>query len=323
MKSLLILLIPAFLVQSGWAQEEEENRQAIEIQRNINLLGDEDFATRKKAHEDLLAMGEPVVPFLTEALRNDSPERRKRARKLIAQIRERWFMTAFTKLAKQAEEDMDIEHAMFLIARIIDDSVEKEAILKKLDEIAGKVRAKFGAEIDLAKQAPERVVQVMIEVLSKDYALQGDHNLDSYDHPFNSSIHHALTEKKALPIILSEITAAVARRLKVPVVGIPIPGRYMFKYDGSHAPVGHPKDDIVIDPHGGWQRVTLLELRRFPLFREALHLAPAPPRQAIVRMLTNLHHDFLAVGQQEDADRVEKWIEVMLPDDPENPGLGP
>lgn len=313
-----VFLILALLGQGSWAQEKESpTPQEVLIQGHIDRLAAEDFAIRKRAHEALLLLGEPAVTSLKQASKSDSPERRKRARLLLVQIRERWFTKAFTKLASQPEEEMDLEHGMYLIARFVDASVRKDEIYKTLDALVEKVRQKFGKGKKPGEQPPERVIEVLIEVLSDEFGLSGDHNLDTYDHPLNSSIHHALTKKKGLPIILSEITAAVARRLDVPVVGIPIPGRYMFKYDGSQAPKGHPKDDIIVDPHGGWGRVSFAELRHFPLFQENVHLEPASVRLVVIRMLTNLQHDLRFVGRLEDSERVGKWVEVMLPDDPE------
>ena len=47
-----------------------------------------------------------------------------------------------------------------------------------------------------------------------------------------------IARRKGLPILLSEIAVAVARRLELPVVGLGIPGRYMIKYEGRRAPAG-------------------------------------------------------------------------------------
>jgi hypothetical protein len=52
----------------------------------IELLGDDEFEVRRKATEDLAAIGPVAVPFLQRALRDDDPEVVDRAKTALAQI---------------------------------------------------------------------------------------------------------------------------------------------------------------------------------------------------------------------------------------------
>ncbi|MFP6648043.1 MAG: transglutaminase family protein, partial [Pirellulaceae bacterium] len=118
-----------------------------------------------------------------------------------------------------------------------------------------------------------------------------------------------LSKKKGLPILLSHIAVSVAERLKVPIVGIPLAGRYMIKYDGARAPAGSPADDIIIDPFGDWQILTQERVRELvPSFDPESDLMPSSRHEVISRMLRNLAADFEATGQQEKAAETMKLL---------------
>ena len=136
----------------------------------------------------------------------------------------------FTAMGKAAEEDLEVEHAMWVIALLLDPDLEEQSVTGRLDLVAAAVRKRIGAGVEPKALPPAEVVRALIGVLKEEFGLEGDEK--SYDHPDNSSIHRVLTRRRGLPIILSEIAVAVARRLDLPIVGVPVPGRYMIKYDG-------------------------------------------------------------------------------------------
>src|SRR5574341_2144875 len=90
-----------------------------EIQALITLLGDDDNHVRDIARERLLQIGEPATEFLREAGGADVEGKiRIEARHVLAQIRQDDLGASFYLLSLLDDEQIDLEHAVFLLARI-------------------------------------------------------------------------------------------------------------------------------------------------------------------------------------------------------------
>jgi regulator of sirC expression with transglutaminase-like and TPR domain len=280
------------------------------VRQWIADLGHRRFVIRQTAYEQLVELGEPAFPQLERIAKTGSPEQRYRAREIIRFVHWRTLHSGLVALSKQKDDQLDLEEGMWLISLIVDPQVKREPLQRQLDEMARDLRARLGEEVDPARAEPQVVVDALVAVLKDKYQLAGAHS--NYDHPDNSSLDRVLSKKKGLPILLSHIAVSVAERLKVPIVGIPLPGRYMIKYDGARAPAGSPKDDIIIDPFGDWQILTqegILEV--IPRFDPESDLVPSSRHEVIIRMLRNLASDFDAVQLPGKAAETIKLLQLF------------
>lgn len=64
----------------------DEGPDADQVAVLVEKLGNEDFAVREQAGQDLLAMGAPVVEMLGTFREDPDPEKRRRIRALIGQL---------------------------------------------------------------------------------------------------------------------------------------------------------------------------------------------------------------------------------------------
>ena len=144
------LLASAALVLGGVAaigepaddpREPTHGKRAIEAM--IAALDDDVFAVRDRARKELLNVGEPAIPALLQATRSDSPEQRTRARELVATIRSSLLNREWQTLGAQVDDDLDVEHGMWLAALILDPGLAKESVTMRLDEMA-----KAGAKLN-------------------------------------------------------------------------------------------------------------------------------------------------------------------------------
>ena len=300
-----VVIVSLFCV----ARAEDKNIDA-RVRQWIADLADRKFSVRQTAHENLIELGKPAFPQLEQILKSGTAEQRYRAREIIRFVHWKSLHTGFLALSTQKDEQLDLEEAMLLISLIVDPQVEREPIKRQLDAISRDVRARLGNDIDPARAEPQVVVDALVSMLKDKYKLAGA--MTNYDHPDNSSLDRVLQSKKGLPILLSHIAVAIADRLKVPVVGIPVPGRYMIKYDGSRAPEGHPRDDIIIDPFGDWQILSAEEVDQLvPGFNPESDLGPGTRREIVIRMLRNLASDYEAVGQPGKATEAVKLLQLF------------
>jgi regulator of sirC expression with transglutaminase-like and TPR domain len=287
---------------------------AQRVRRLASLLDDDRFATRQAAHVELLELGESALPHLLPIPRTASLERRERQRVLVAAIHGKFLEQQFLELAAtEVDADLDLDRAMWLIARIVDPTVQQARLNAQLDQLAQRVRRKLGEATPPASAPPRQLLEAFRRALFVDFRLSG--SVANYDHPDNSSLDRVLKRRVGLPILLSHVMISVAERLDVPLVGLPIPGRYMVKYDGQRAPPGFSREDIVIDAFGQGEIVSLQQLRqRIAGFDPDRHLQASSRRATVARMLRNLVSDFAAVGAIDQANRTQRYLNIMEAD---------
>ncbi len=177
-------------------------------------------------------------------------------------------------------DDPPVELAALLIAHDARRSLDVEAELRAIDAIAAPLRG-LGARAD----GPAEAARALGDHLHGTLGYEG--NREDYYDPRNSYLDQVIARKTGIPITLSVLYLAVARRAGVPMEGIGFPGRFFVRVGGPSGvyqdPYHHGRvlDEAMIEQLG----------RRF-LGRRAIepsHLAPVDTRAIAVRMLVNLH----------------------------------
>ena len=272
--------------------------QRASIPRLIEKLDAESFADREAASRELVEIGEPAVTLLDAAVQDGSPEVRKRAAAILRRINRPVMQAGFLELARQPDEKIDLEQGMWFISRILNPRVRRADLDRPLDEIADRVRATLGKNQTPKELSPRIVVDAVRKIVFEEYGFKG--NDADYKNPDNSSLERVLATRKGLPIMLSHVVVAVARRLDVPIVGLPTPGRYIVKYDGAKAPAGFPKDDIHLHPYEGGRLLQRADLQQiFPGLNLDEPISPSTNREVLQRMLNNLQSHLFERNQNE------------------------
>jgi regulator of sirC expression with transglutaminase-like and TPR domain len=288
-----------------WA--DETSADEAQIAKLIEQLGSPTFEEREAALKSLRQLGQKVLGPLAEARNHKSPEVRSRAAMLLRQLDLVPLQTAFVAFARQPDEKLSLEEGMWLISRIVNRSAQRALMEKQLDALANSVRKKLGPDVVPRTIAPERLVAVLCEVVFEDEKFDG--NEADYHNPDNSSLERVLQTKKGLPILLSHLVVAVGRRLEVPIVGLPTPGRYIVKYDGQQAPPGFAKKDIYFDPYGHG-RVLTEEIRE-QLFPGIVleRIKPQSARDDLIRMLHNIESHLFG---RDETDKAYLAVEFRI-----------
>jgi hypothetical protein len=300
---------------AGWlaalASGEDSAQPADSPQRLeqlIQQLDADSFEAREEAARALRAIGRPALAALENARGHKSLEVRWRAKAIADSMTAQVRLREFTAFASQPDDKLDLEQGMWLIARILDPEVKNHDLTKQLDQLADEVRKKLGKGVDPPSADPQVVVAAVRQVLHVEQGFTG--NVDDYNNPNNSSLARVLETKKGLPILLSHVTVAVARRLKVPIVGVPAGGRYIIKYDGENAPPGFPKDDIYINPFEDFQILP-------PAVAASVAVPLDTPREALTRMLRNLLTDLEGRGKADQLQQAQELFELLEAHAPE------
>ena len=285
--------------------------QSPPVNELVRQLDDSSFRARRQAERRLVAAGAKALPALREAVKHPSAEVRVRAMRIIGRIQEPILLGGFSDLVrKERDGRIDVLGGMCLMSQLLDPLVRRDAIERQLDRLADEVRRELGQGVDPSRAEPARLVAALRHVLFERNRFTG--NRQNYSHPDNSSLARVLATRKGLPILLSHVVVEVGQRLKVPMVGLGVPGRYMVKYDGSKAPGGSPGQDIILDPFNAGRVVTVEMLKKEIGGRDFdKYLVPVTDRAALARMLSNLRSHLLVVGRTRDAGLVERCIEIV------------
>lgn len=140
--------------------------------------------------------------------------------------------------------------------------------------------------------------------------------VDDYDAPENSLLSDVLERRRGLPIALSTLALAMARRIEAPMAGVGMPGHFILADLRGPAPA-------YIDPFNGWAPLDVAGCARLVLSTTGMpfrpeYLRPVPERAILVRTLLNLRGSY--TRRRRTADTL--WtVELSLILAPGDPGL--
>jgi regulator of sirC expression with transglutaminase-like and TPR domain len=198
--------------------------------------------------------------------------------------------------------DLDIELAALYIAQEEYPELDIATCQSQLDAIAAQVAAQLPPE-----RYPLKVLQTISAVLFEELKFCG--NVQDYYDPRNSLLNQVLQRRMGIPITLSLVYLAVAKRLDFAMEGVNMPGHFLIRpcVEGM---------ELYVDPFNQGKLLfsqdcqTLLQR----LYGTGTDLRPAyleavRPRQFLARLLGNLKLIYLS---QQDIERSLAVIERLL-----------
>jgi regulator of sirC expression with transglutaminase-like and TPR domain len=206
----------------------------------------------------------------------------------------------FRTLTECDDEKINLAEAALAIAATADAELCPEPWLTILDRLAEHVQAE-------PESSPLANIEALNNLLFEQEKFSG--NEEDYDDPRNSFLNDVLTRKKGIPITLSLVYMEVARRRRLPVVGVGFPSHFLVKYLGAPG-------EILIDPYRQGAILTTSDCEEllkahFGTKAEVKeeYLLAASNKQILARMLNNLKRSYL---QQANYPRVLTMIELAL-----------
>ncbi len=200
------------------------------------------------------------------------------------------FRRLLTEMAAQPDEGIDLALGALYIAGEEYPGLDVDHYMDRITALAWVVESRRRPGDD-----PFDTIARINDVLFEKEGFSGNEK-DYYD-PRNSFLNEVLDRKKGIPITLSVIYLEVARLLGLPFSGVGLPGHFIVKCEVRDA-------DIFVDPFHRGLLLTAQDCRELVrqqsggrmAFREEF-LRPVPPRQVLVRMLTNLRLIYMRRGE--------------------------
>jgi regulator of sirC expression with transglutaminase-like and TPR domain len=208
----------------------------------------------------------------------------------------------FAEAVGVPEPHIDLARAALLVAAEEYGSLSPDPYLRRLDELAERVRDRLWDET-----APVVVLQEVGRVLFEDEGFRGN-RLEYYD-PRNSFLNDVIDRRIGIPITLSIVYLEVGWRLGLPLHGVNFPGHFLVRYAGEAM-------QLLVDPfQSGMVRFEdeaqdLLD----HVYGGSVQMQPDFLRVAdrcdiLVRLLSNLKGNYL---NKRDDERALAAIERIL-----------
>jgi regulator of sirC expression with transglutaminase-like and TPR domain len=209
----------------------------LQLEHILNLLDDDSREIQKILRRTIL---DNSLDFIFS--KNDLYEKLNETHSqllddLFLDLHFEMVFSAMQQLLTYNLEDIDLEKAVILLSYWNYPHTNLSNIVLKLDEIA----ADISRSIPLTGH-PLSFIDSVSEYLNGNLGFRG--NSTDYYNPDNSFIDKVLKSKTGIPITLSIIYLLVARRLDLPVMGVPMPAHFIIKYDDG-------TDEIFFDPFYG------------------------------------------------------------------------
>ena len=267
----------------------------------VSLLADEDPAVYQTIREMILSQGVSAASWLRPHTLSRDPTLRRRAQDIVLQLDRQLADNRFLAFCLQHGEEFDLEAGAWLFAQTKHPGINVEAYQALIDSFASDLRER----LDLRGDA-RNVLNGINQYLFHDLHFVG--NEAEYYDPENSYLNRVLDRRKGNPINLCLLYLLVARRLKLPMTGIGMPGHFVCRYQSSSV-------EIYVDAFNRGKLLTKADCIQFLLkgnygLRDA-YLGPASPRKMLLRICNNLLPIYQQLEQADDATRLQRYLVAL------------
>jgi regulator of sirC expression with transglutaminase-like and TPR domain len=246
-----------------------------ELRALIVLLGDEDIKTASIARRTLLEARQQARPYLEASREADDPHVRTRVYGILETLRLDELGARFQRFASLPTPWLDLEEGAFLVAESAYPQLDREKYRIQLDDMASAL-----AERIAGVPKGRELILAMNRYMFGELGFRG--NEENYYDADNCYLNRVLDRRLGMPIQLATVYLLLARRLRIPVTGIGMPGHFLLQYN----------DAFFIDPFHDGQILTRADCVQFLVTNgfgyHPSYLSPTPTRFMLVRMLTIL-----------------------------------
>jgi regulator of sirC expression with transglutaminase-like and TPR domain len=274
-----------------------------ETQKNalLSLLTDEDPAVFSQIRNAIVATGPKAADWLRPHTLSADPVLRRRTQSIIRQFESHAADNEFVAFCLSTGQDLPLETGTWLLARTAWPDINVSGYTALLDHMASELRLRIG-DLSDSRQALHGMRLYLFDELN----FRG--NEDDYYDPDNSYLNRVLDRRLGNPISLCTVYMLLARRLKLPITGLGLPGHFICRYQTSAV-------EVYIDVFRGGKLLTkgdcirYLQEGQFGLSEE--YLSPVSSRRILLRICGNLHQVYSQSQQPEEATRLRRYMVAL------------
>jgi regulator of sirC expression with transglutaminase-like and TPR domain len=267
----------------------------------IKLLTDEDMAVYHTIRSKILSYGQGASEWLRPHTLSSDPVLRRRAQEVVQFLARQDADNKFLAFCLNQGEDLNLEEGVWLLALTQYPDINTSAYYALLDSYAGDLRER----IDFG-EPPDKILGCINDFLFKELGFKG--NEANYYDPDNSYLNRVVDRRTGNPISLCMVYLFVARRLKLPITGIGMPGHFLVRFQSS-------VKELYIDAFNRGRLLTKADCMKYLLqtshgFQEGF-LSPVSSRRTLLRVCSNLHQIYLQLELTEETARFQRYIVAL------------
>ena len=266
----------------------------------LRLLSDPDEQVAATIQEQLVQCGPSVLPFLSEAERQD-PTLSPRLAEVLEEIHFGSVKREFQECCAGEENNIDLEVGAFLIAKSAYPTLEVARYIQIIESLAQEVRPRL-----IPTDSPEQKIHVFNQYLFEEKAFRGNRT-DYYD-PENSFLNRVIDRRTGIPISLSVLYLLLGARLSLPVQGVGMPGHFLVRLDS-------PPPFLFVDCFNGGLLLRESDCKKYLVESgfgfEPHYLVPSSNHSILERMLRNLAGIYQRRGDSQREKRVNALMVIL------------
>ena len=267
----------------------------------LNLLGDEDAEVYRAVREQILAEGESARRWLRPHVLSNDAVLRRRVQEILRYMDRQAGDNHFLSFCLKHGEEFDLEAAAWLLAQTQFPEINVEAYQALLDGYADALRERMDR-----RGRASLTLEKINHYLFNELGFKG--NEQNYYEPDNSYLNRVLDRRTGNPITLCLFYMLLARRLKLPITGIGLPGHFICRHQSASG-------EIYVDIFNRGRLLTKADCVHYLVrgnydLREE-YLAPVSPRRIFLRICSNLHQIYLELGLKDDATRLQRYVVAL------------
>lgn len=267
----------------------------------VNLLGDEDPAIYTQVRETILALGPAACEWLSGFALSDDPVIRRRVNEVISTLKRLEADEAFLSFCLSTGENIDLERAVFLLAKTRFPLINVEAYQALLD---------MYAEEALHEILFTRGTLQLIEALNE-FLFDQIHFAPALEHGSDPNLNYinvVLDTRKGNAITLAMLYMFIGGRLKLPMAPVSVPGHFLCRIQTS-------TEELYVDCHNFGTPLSRTDCVHYLVrnnyeIREE-YLQPVSPRKALMRLCANLHKCYSSGADPSEAARVQRYVVAL------------
>jgi regulator of sirC expression with transglutaminase-like and TPR domain len=229
------------------------------------------------------------------------PALRRRASEIVLNFDRQAADDRFLAFCLQHGEEFDLEQGVWLLAQTQYPDINVEGYRALLDSFAGDLGERISGGNDA-----EKTLAAVNHYLFSELGFVG--NGENYYDPENSYLNRVVDRRTGNPINLCLVYMLVARRLRLPVAGIGLPGHFLCRYQSTSA-------EVYVDPFNQGKLLSKADCIHYLLQANYSvrddYLAPVSSRRLLLRVCGNLHQIYLHLEQQEAATRLQRYLVAL------------
>ncbi|MEI6233717.1 MAG: transglutaminase-like domain-containing protein [Planctomycetota bacterium] len=308
--------------------EGELFRRRVRATALLDLAENVGAERRAEISREIIALGEAALPALHRAVASRRENAAALSRGLIRILLPDEIGREIHAGLAREKKNYRVEHGAVQLSRLCYPNIPVQRVLRDIDELASRATDYISTALSITQKEVKRAAnRDTIEVVKslgsfwREEGFQG--RSDNFYTEKNSYMSDVIERRTGLPITLSVLYLAIARRVHLNAEGVGLPGHFIVRVAIAG---GEGEHFTLIDPFNGAHSIDLGDCRERvesmgqPFLPEE-HLRPVTPREILGRMCNNLLALFNHQKKSLESERVATVLAHLQPGDPIPPLL--